>query len=226
MAITIPALESELWLHISQGDGMHCPFDSDCHIRESGSWCPSDNLEQINLLLENKRAGLESCDFIQYGACGRLFKIVEMLANECLELGNIRYPPVPTELISIFDKQNNIEVHTLPLKTCHGAIWYIDNSWVIQVRASDTPAMKRFVLFHEAFHVLAHLKSTPVFNKRGVLRGSFNELLADHFAMSILLPERWVRQKWMEDNDFQRMVKIFDVPRPLMCIRIRRLGLA
>ena len=80
--------------------------------------------------------------------------------------------------------------------------------------------------------MLAHLNSTPVFKKRGVLKGSFNELLADHFALSILLPKRWVKQKWLDINNsskmeiMSKMERIFDVPKPLMCARIRRLGLA
>jgi Zn-dependent peptidase ImmA (M78 family) len=85
--------------------------------------------------------------------------------------------------------------------------------------------MKRFTIFHEAFHILAHCRTTPVFRKRGAIGGSFNELLADYFAVCILMPRQWVGEKWAEVQDFNRMAKIFDVPKPAMCIRLRQLGL-
>jgi len=33
----------------------------------------------------------------------------------------------------------------------------------------DTSAAQRFTLFHEAFHILAHYRTTPVFRKRGAI---------------------------------------------------------
>jgi len=60
----------------------------------------------------------------------------------------------------------------------------------------------------------------PVFRKRGTKGGSFNELLADYFAICILMPK-----KWAEVKDLDRMAEIFDVPKAVMCIRLKRLGL-
>ena len=65
----------------------------------------------------------------------------------------------------------------------------------------------------------------PVFRKRGAIGGSFNELLADYFAMCTLMPRQWVREKWAEVKDLDRMAEIFDVPKPAMCVRLRQLGL-
>jgi len=205
---------------------MNCPFDKCCQLRKSGSWCPGDYLEEIRKLIDSKRVSPGSYSFVKCGACNGIFRIVGKLADRYLKLKGICCPPVPTDIISLFERENTIEVHELPLKTCHGAIWHLDNRWIIQLRADDTSAMKRFTLFHEAFHVLAHSKTTPVFKKKGILQGSFNELLADHFSTAILLPEAWVRQKWIEFHDLNKMVKIFQIPKPLMAIRLRRLGLA
>lgn len=225
MSVRTASWEAELWSYLSQGNGMLCPLRDNCRMLKNGSWCPAEHLEQINLLLESKRVSATSYSFVECGACDRIFPVVGKLAKKYLELGKVSCPPVPTGIISLFDLKNAIEVHALPLKTCHGAIWHLRDRWIIQLRSGDTSAMKRFVLFHEAFHVLAHEKTTPVFKKCGIPQGSFNELLADYFATAILLPEEWVKQEWMKLHDLNRMVKIFKVPKPLMCIRLRRFGL-
>lgn len=123
------------------------------------------------------------------------------------------------------DEPRNVETSLLPLKVHHGAIWRLNEGWVIQLKADDTPVTQRFTLFHEAFHILAHSRTTPVFKKRGNEEGSFNELLADGFASFILMPEGWVKEKWAEVNDVNEMAKIFDVPKSAMCIRLKHLGL-
>ena len=123
------------------------------------------------------------------------------------------------------DEQHPGELRVLPLRTHHGAIWHLKEGWVIQLNDGETSADNRFTLFHEAFHILAHCSTTPVFRKRGAIQGSFNELLADAFAASILAPTEWVKEKWAEVRDLDRMAKIFDVPKPVMCVRLKYLGL-
>jgi len=227
MAGKIPRWEAELWSYLSSGDGMHCPFYGHCQIKKRGAWCPDENRERVNRLLDERQFNPHSYDFIESEAkgLGRVFQLVEMLAQKCLERGRVRYPPVPTELVSQADKQHTIEVHLLPLKVYHGAIWHRNDGWVVQLKATDASATKRFTLFHEAFHILAHCRTTPVFRKRGSVVGSFNELLADYFAGCILMPREWVAEKWAEVEDLDRMAEIFDVPKSAMCIKLRQLGL-
>jgi len=88
-----------------------------------------------------------------------------------------------------------------------------------------SPAGKRFTLFHEAFHIIAHDKATPVFRSRGCKRGAFNELLAEYFAANILMPTDWVREWWAEVRDINRMAEIFDVPKTAMWIKLKFLKL-
>lgn len=64
-----------------------------------------------------------------------------------------------------------------------------------------------------------------MFRKRDYGVGSFNELLADYFAGAILMPREWVKEKWAEVEDMDRMAKIFDVPKALMWLRLREMGL-
>ncbi|TET17807.1 MAG: ImmA/IrrE family metallo-endopeptidase [Dehalococcoidia bacterium] len=221
----VPRWESELWSYMSSSDGMHCPLASHCQIRQSGKWCIDDNMERLNQLLDAKGFNLRNYDFIECEACGRIFKMVEMLARRYLKRGRVRCPPVPTGLVSLFDEQYPVEVRLLPLKVYHGAIWHPKGVWIIQLKAGDTSAAKRFTLFHEAFHILAHCRTTPVFRKRGTIQGSFNELLADYFATCILMPREWVKEKWVDVHDLNKVAKIFGVPQSAMCIRLKRLGL-
>ncbi len=208
---------------------MHCPLYDSCQVRKGGGWCPDDNRGRLNRLLDGSQFNLHSFDFIKgesEGGCrGRIFQLVEMLAQKYLKMGEVRCPPVPTALITRFDQQHAVEVRQLPLKVYHGAIWYHKDGWVIQVKDGDVPATKRFTILHEAFHILAHCRTSPVFRKRGSILGSFNELLADEFAGCILMPREWIKEKWAEVKDVDRMAEIFDVPKSAMCIRLRQLGL-
>ncbi len=225
MAGKIPSWEAELWSYLSSGDGATCPLHSQCQARQRGGWCPDDNKKRLNRLLDERQFNLSNYDFIECGTCGRIFEIVEMLAQKCLKRGRVSCPPVPTELVSLADEQRPVEARLLPLNVYHGAIWHEKDGWVIQLRNGDTPVTRRFTLFHEAFHIFAHCKTTPVFRKRGAVLGSFNELLADHFAGCILMPREWVKERWAEVEDLDRMAEIFEVPRSAMCIKLRQLGL-
>jgi len=225
MLASIPRWEAELWAYVSQGDGMRCPLYS--RRLEKRGWCPDEYREHLNQLLDERGFDFQSYDFIERetkGAC-RLCQLVEKLAQKYLNMGNVRCPPVSTELVTLLDQEHAVEVYQLPLKAYHGAIWHQKDGWVIQVKDSDAAPTMRFTIFHEAFHILAHTRTMPVFRKRGSIVGSFNELLADHFAGCILMPREWVEEKWAEVKDLDRMAKIFAVPKSAMCIKLRQLGL-
>jgi len=150
---------------------------------------------------------------------------VEILASRYLKRARIADPPAPAELVSLIDPQHVIEVHLLPLRAHHGGIWRVGDKWVIQLRKDDTPARRRFTLFHEAFHILAHCKTKPVFRKIGLEQGCFNELLDDYFSTRTLMPGEWVAEKWAEVKDLDGMAEIFDVPKPIMWLRLRGMDL-
>jgi len=185
-----PRWESELWSYVSTGDGAHCPIYSHCQVRQRSGWCPSDNIECFNQLLD-----IDQFNPSNYAAIGdvtpcRIFQLVEMLAENFLRKGKVHCPPVSTQLVSLVDEQHPIEVRLVPLTVHHGAIWRLNDTWVVQLNANDTPATRRFTLFHEAFHILAHRRAVPVFNRRGLKAGPFNEMLAEYFATCILLPRQ------------------------------------
>ena len=102
----------------------------------------------------------------------------------------------------------------------------LKNLQFLHLNENDTPARKRFTLFHEAFHILAHSRAEPIFKKRHSSAGSFNELLAEYFAGCILMPREWVKAKWEEVNDLSEMAEIFRVTEQQMWLRLKVLRLA
>lgn len=105
-------------------------------------------------------------------------------------------------------------------------IWQLDDCWLVQIDNNDIPARQRFTLYHEIFHTLAHCKATPVFKRVPFsCEGSFNELLADHFATSMLIPEKWVRERWKKFKDVTQIAYLFNVSVPLMWLILHHLRL-
>jgi len=228
MAAEIPKWEAELWSYLSSGDGERCPLRTHCRIKLARGWCPDNNKERLNQFLDQDEVTLESSNFIETnigGQTGRLFLLAELLAQKCLQIGRVQCPPVPTALIGSIVQGSITEVRHLPLKAYHGAIWRPKEERIVQLKADDTAGMKRLTLFHETFHILAHCRGTPVFKRRGLEQGSFNELLADYFATCLLMPREWMREKWAEVKDLDRMAEIFDAPKAAVCVRLRQLGL-
>jgi len=223
VAQRIPRWESELWSYISSGDGVHCPLYGYCQARQREGWCLADYVGYVNQLVDANCSNLS--DYASTAKSCRIFKLIEMLALRCLKKGQVDYPPVPTELVSLADEQCAIEVRLVPLTAYHGGIWHLNGTWIIQLNKNDSSPIRRFTLFHEAFHILAHRRASPVFRKRGLETGCFNELLAEQFAIFTLMPSKMVRRKWAEVNDLTKMTEIFDVPESVVWFRLKSLHL-
>jgi len=65
--VKIPKWEAELWSYVSNGDGICCPMYSYCQRRLSGGWCPSDNLDYIARLLDDRRFYAGKYDLVGRG---------------------------------------------------------------------------------------------------------------------------------------------------------------
>ena len=226
-----PSLEDELWAYVGAGDGTHCPLYSDCDFRKSDDWCAVSNPEFISYCYEefervhDKAFAPGDYDFIRFNAHCKMFKLVECLAQSYLQKGGISCPPVPTNLAMLADVENGVEVRLVPLNAYHGGLWRSQGKWIVQLNANDTSARRRFTLFHEVFHIRAHLKTTPVFSKIGRKTGSFNESLADYFAACVLSPPHWVKKEWAKFKDIAQMAAHFDVPYIVMFVTLKRIGL-
>ena len=224
-----PRWEAELWTYLSKGDGQHCPIYNSCQIRLDSSLCADDHIDLLEKLYRDDSFRAEEYSSLGNAACNGvsgMAKRLEMLANRYLEKGNFRCPPVPVDLALLSDEQSVIEIRKLPLKNNSGALWHLNNEWIIYLNSNDSLARQRFTLFHEAFHILAHRAiPNPVFSKKGQERGSFNELLADYFASCILMPGKCLRKKWAEVKDLDKMAEIFVVPKAAMWFQLKLLGL-
>jgi len=235
----IPRWEAELWSYMSSGDGDNCPLLDTCETRQRGGWCFSDSKEMFSGLygtyavigsgsddseLDSFRSLFEH-NFPREWKPGRIFQLVEALANKYIKKAKLTRPPVIAELIKQFDISPSIEIRTLPLKAYHGAVWHLEDGWIVHLNAEDKPGRQRTTLFHEVFHILAHSRATPVFRKRGVKEGVFNEMLADYFSGCILMPKEWVKGKWVEVKDLKQMAKLFQVTEVSMWIRLKTMGL-
>ncbi len=220
--------EKELWHYLDIGDGDTCPLHDSCDTRNNGQWCFTDYMEFIgdmSYLINsdeiNPRRGLilsmlKNC---------RIFNLVESLAKRYLDLENVTSPPVPESLIEYIGQPNVVEVRLVPLASYHGSLWYLDDSWVVQINGNDDYRVRRLTIFHEAFHILAHSNGTPVFRKINSNKGAFNELLAEYFTYNILMPETWVRDKWTQVRDIDKMAEIFLVPKSAMITTLSSLQL-
>jgi len=217
--------ESELWTYLNRGDGIHCPIYETCQTRLQDVVCLSEQVDYVKTLsklidrggpdsgeLTEVRFNLPSCP-----KSGRIFKLVGRLANKYQVEAGIDHPPVATNLITKAYDNLPIEVRQVSLKASHGCVSRLSDCWLVHLNSNDTPARRRFTLYHEIFHILAHCKANPVFNKvTPGGQGSFNELLADHFATIMLMPEKWVKERWKNVKDENQMAAIFDVPKTVM----------
>lgn len=226
---TVPEWESELWSYVSKGDGQHCPAYQTCHARANGTWCPDDNKHLIRRLINEDNFQVEKFDSVIRPNCGTKGSIGQMLvrlSDRFRAKHGGGHPPVPTELALLADEPNNVEIRPVSLKAYAGALWRLEDEWIIHINSNDSVPRQRFTLFHEVFHILAHRATpSPVFKKRGVDQGDFNELLADGFAMRVLAPEEWVKEAWQEGKDLDKIAEMLIAPRALIWFRLKYLQL-
>jgi hypothetical protein len=223
--IKSPEWETELWSYISQGDGINCPVYESCIYRLKGNWCLNEHKEYfdaVNSFIDEDNPDPDIFKNVSMKSIcgpknGRVFELVQQLAYKYHQQAGLDDAPVPSDLITRGEDNLPIEVRRIPMKSYHGAVWQLSDCWLIQLNSEDSPARQRFTIYHEIFHILAHNKGTPVFKKTpNCQEGSFNELLADHFAAIILMPRNLVMQKWQDIKDVDRMANEFEVPRSLV----------
>lgn len=221
----LPEWENDFWSYIAQGNGVHCPLYNYCKVRQRGGCCPDDHSHNFIQLFEEDGNSLSNCYEFKNCVNGMIFPSIEILARKYLTMGRVVSPPVSTDIIYLADEQHNIEIRYLPLKNIHGALWYWNDEWILQLNKNDTLGKRRFTLFHEAFHILmsCHTSATTFIKNNG--RDSFNELLAEQFAMCILMPKKWIFEMWLETKNPVKIAKIFEVSEYLATLRLNYLHL-
>lgn len=227
--------ENELWLYVNAGDGLSCPVSTSCQLKKEVVGCFNNEKEKENTREIHQ---FVDSDFIEFDGnknvvpplsrClirSRIFDLVIKLAQKYRNKSWDKTLPVPDNLILNASDNLPIEMRRVPLKANHGAVWQLDDSWLIHLNSKDTPARRRFTLYHEIFHILAHCQGNIMFKRSGGGEVYFNEFLADHFSASILLPYEWVVAKWPEIKDINKMANVFNVPGPVMYGALKIKGL-
>ena len=231
--------ETEFWHYLSTGDGVKCPIFDTCKLRVEGYACSCTMFGTFPG--ENKRFCANSCGSgdgeidlpcaDSASGCtgevklGKLSKLLSLLAQEWLEQGEVKAPPVPECLIYLMDRECPMEIRYLPMRSYSGAVWKMKDSWVIYLNSNESVERQRLSIFHEAFHILAHCRATPAFKKPGENKGSFNEILADNFALHLLMPEDWIKDRWSNSGSVAGIAREFNVTERAVVARLKTLGL-
>lgn len=214
-------------LAVTLAEGKHCQCRAaDSCPHTGGEWC-----HRLSTKGNNPIPGLLPrpdtlrCLYSDRPACCWVLAEIEALASEHLAEARVSRPPVPSELINIFDKSSKIEVRLVPsLKTLHGAVWRLGREWIMQLNARDHRRQRRHTMFHEAFHIACRIIN-PAFKETELSNISFYEVLADHFATCLLMRKEWIEEYWPRVQDLGVMADIFDVPLSQMRRRLNELGL-
>ena len=197
-----------------------CPFEAKCPCRR-GPWCR----QRLDISAQNhtdyRMLSLEGC---RDGRCEHpcaMLQHVEDLANELLDNAGIKFPPVPLDLIQAFDPDRPVEIRYLSLSSHFGAVWLVNDAWVLHLNTNQPPAMNRYVAFHEGYHILCRLSAMHEGDTIDNCR-PFNEAIADYFAASILMPKAWVLDYWPRVRSISEMAEIFQAPESAVLSWIRR----
>lgn len=219
-----PNSESLLGVILTNGHHCKCRAEDICP-RAGSEWChhltTKDNTPRLAQL---PNLDATYCLHGDTPGCCWVLADVEKLANEYLAGAGVSGPPVPSTLIEIFDDSKKVDVRLVPLKALHGVVWQMGREWIIQLNARDPRRVRRYSMFHEAFHI-AHRITLPAFNRAVVRHASFNEVLADHFATCFLMPKGWVEEYWPRLQGIRAMADRFDVPTSQMRRRLNQLSL-
>jgi len=218
--------DSESLLGVILTGGQHCKCRAEDSCPRAGSeWCYYLATEtNSSRLAELPNIDAVYCLYGDIPNCCWVLAGVEKLAGDYLVAAGVHEPPVPSGLIEVFDESRKVNVRLVPLKALHGVVWHLGKEWVIQLNARNPRQVRRYSMFHEAFHI-AHRITYTTFNRAEVRRASFNEVLADHFATCLLMPKEWSEEYWPRLQNVRTMAKRFDVPISQMRRRLNQLSL-
>jgi len=203
--------------------GHGCPHETQCSCRTK-NFCPRSRGKRFAGKHDYPMLHIAGCSLGHNHCCCRILDEIESLAAGYLRQAAVVEPPVPVEVVRLFDPDRTTELRALPLKAYLGCVWFLEDEWVIHLNSNEPPTTNRFTAFHEGFHILCR-NSGLAFRQAGEYYRPLNERLADYFAASILMPRSLVHQAWPAVRSPARMAKIFEVPEPVMRKWLSRLRL-
>jgi hypothetical protein len=225
--------ESELWSFVNASDGKSCPGLDSCQSLKGTLSCFNNEAERINnrqihLFVDKDEIDpVVARNYPQLAQCeyrSRITSLVRILASKYRKEKWNGILPVPDNLITACPNGLPIEVRRVSLKANHGALWRMDDGWLIYLNSASSPARQRFTLYHEIFHILAHSNGDTFFKHSDDDEVYFNEYLADHFSGAILTPRDVVEKRWLEVKSVTKMARLFDVPAPIIYGKLRAMG--
>jgi Zn-dependent peptidase ImmA (M78 family) len=116
--------------------------------------------------------------------------------------------------------------YTSRLSRVSGACRWVGSRYVIAVNLREPVARQRFTIFHELKHAIdgaATIKALARFDRAG--RRPTAELVADHFAACVLMPEHLVADSHSNVSHIGHLAALFGVSRKAMLVRLQELGL-
>lgn len=219
-----PNFEGLLSVIATEGRNCKCQQQDTCPY-SGNEWCHHLARKGSGIRIrEHEYPNTVRCLYRDRLGCCWVLAAVEKLAADYLAREGVHHLPVASELINVFDESRKVEVRLVPLKALHGAVWLLGRDWVIQLNARESRSVRRYTMFHEAFHI-AHRIACHAFKKVEPSHTSFNDVLADHFATCFLMPKGWVEERWSTVGDVRTMAGIFDVPITEMRRRLSQLSL-
>ncbi len=146
-------------------------------------------------------------------------KLAERQAQRLLELSAVSEPPVPSEIVSGLTE---VEVDCEAQLPVSALSFFADGTWMIALNAAEPPLRRRFSLLHEFKHVV---DDPAVRADNGERTRAREEVLADYFAASVLMPSRWVRDADKRPSSIAALARTFAVSPAAMTRRLQELGL-
>ncbi len=110
---------------------------------------------------------------------------VEALADHLLDFAGVERPPAPLALVHAVA---DVRLLYVDWRYHHGYTYRRSGVFYIAVNGNDPDEERRFTVFHELFHVIERVQ--PAF-RLAAPADWHGELLADHFALCIMLNDRW-----------------------------------
>lgn len=141
-----------------------------------------------------------------------------------VEQSGLAGPPVTSEIIEQFHFDLPVEIREVSLKSARGAVWRLEDAYILHVNIDDPPGKIRATALHGMFQIIAHRGSNLYPRIMQLGAGFFNELLADYFAAAMLVPDKWLEEYWLRVSDLNRMAEIFQVSEIVIWIRLAAWG--
>ena len=153
------------------------------------------------------------------------FRVAELQANHLLTGVELSGPPVP---MSVITSLAGITVDYWPNAPVSASSHWTGKTWIIVLNDDEPRVRQRFSLAHELHHVLCHPQREVLYRTHRQTAGRpVEELVADHFSASLLMPRRWVRRAWANEgiSTVPALASLFEVSWVAMQYRLNFLGL-